>query len=56
MIKEGGYKKLTDAVEKYFDEEFKIGDKHKPDIKSVTDPKYKGSRSLTHKWEGMAFS
>lgn len=47
---------MVDTIEKHFDEEFKAGEKLVPDIKNTTDPNYKGSRSLTHKWQGMAFS
>lgn len=27
-----------------------------PDLKNTTDPSYRGSRSMTHKWSGMQFS
>ena len=40
----------------YFEDEFKESEKIKPDLKDTKDPKFKGSRSLTHKWEGMEFS
>ena len=27
-----------------------------PELRNTTDPSYRGSRSLTHKWQGMQFS
>jgi hypothetical protein len=40
----------------HFEEEFKEGEKYKPTLQQTREPKYKGSRSLTHKWKDMDFS
>ena len=41
----------------HFEEEFKASEGLKPRLEETKDPKFKGSRSLTHKWgSGMQFS
>jgi hypothetical protein len=45
-----------DQTANHFEEEFKASEGFKPSIKDTKDPNFKGSRSLTHKWEGMEFS
>ena len=44
-------------MQNHFETEFKEAETFKADLKQhTTNPEYKGSRSLTHKWDGMAFS
>ena len=45
-----------DQTASYFEDEFKESENYKPSIEQIKDPKFKGSRSLTHKWEGYEFS
>ena len=45
-----------DQTAHYFEEEFKESEKYKPSVEQIKDPKFKGSRSLTHKWAGYEFS
>ncbi len=55
-MKETQYQKMVEQTVNYFEEEFKESEKYKPSISQVKDPQFKGSRSLTHKWDGMDFS
>ena len=48
--------KLREQVLVHFEQEFQHSLTRKPELKNVTDPNYRGSRSLTHKWQGMQFS
>ena len=48
--------KLRQQVLTHFEEEFKQSLERKPSMKCVRDPNYRGSRSLTHKWQDMQFS
>jgi len=47
---------LTNQINEHFEKEYQASLTFKPSIKDTTDPKYKGSRSMTHKWAGMKFS
>lgn len=49
-MKESQYQKMVEATASYFEEEYKESEKYKPSLEQVRDPKFKGSRSLTHKW------
>ena len=55
-MKDTQYQKIVDQTAIYFEDEFKESENYKPSIQQVKDPKFKGSRSLTHKWEGYEFS
>jgi 2-oxoglutarate dehydrogenase complex dehydrogenase (E1) component-like enzyme len=55
-LKDTQYQKIVESTAAYFEEEFKEADKYKPSIDSFKDPKFKGSRTLTHKWSSMEFS
>ena len=48
--------KLRDQIETHFEQEYQKSLNLVPSLKDTTDPKYRGSRSLTHKWAGMQFS
>lgn len=56
IIKKDAYKKMVEKINKYFDEEFKASEQHKPTLKDTRDEKYAGNRSLTHKWKNMDYS
>lgn len=55
-MKQDRYDKLIKQINDHFEEEFKASESFKPTLKNTTDPTYKGSRSLTHKWQGLVFS
>ena len=55
-MKDTQYQKIIDQTAAYFEDEFKESENYKPSIEQIKDPKFKGSRSLTHKWEGYEFS
>ena len=55
-MKEAQYQKITEQTAAYFEEEYKASENYKPTLELTKDPTFKGSRSLTHKWIGMAFS
>ena len=48
--------KLRTQIEAHFEQEFQKSLNFKPQLKDTTNPAYRGSRSMTHKWEGMQFS
>ena len=45
--------KLREQVLGHFEQEFQKSLEFIPQLKNTTDPNYRGSRSLTHKWQGM---
>ena len=55
-LKESQHQKIVQQTSSYFEEEFKESEKYKPSIAQIKDPKFKGSRAMTHKWEDMEFS
>ena len=48
--------KLREQIDAHFEAEYEASLTLKPNLKNTIDPNYRGSRSLTHKWSGMAFS
>ena len=48
--------KTRDQINEHFESEYQASLTHTPTLKNATNPKYRGSRTLTHKWEGMQFS
>ena len=48
--------KLRNEINNHFETEYQASLKFKPTLKNTTDPTYRGSRTLTHKWSGMQFS
>ena len=48
--------KTRDEINQHFESEFQASLKFVPSMQDTTNPSYRGSRSLTHKWAGMAFS
>jgi len=48
--------KLRSQIDEHFEAEYQASLSLKPDIKNTTNPAYRGSRSLTHKWKDMVFS
>lgn len=55
-MKDTQYQKIVEQTAQYFEDEYKESEKIKPSLVQTKDPKFKGSRSMTHKWEGMDFS
>ena len=47
---------LKEQIDEHFEKEYQASLTFKPTLKNTRDPKYRGSRSLTHKWADMAFS
>lgn len=45
--------KIVSQIVDHFEKEFVESQKLKPDMQSYTNPKHKGSRAYTHKWEGI---
>jgi len=56
LIKDAQIKKIVDRIHQYFEDEYQAAADFKPTLESTKDKEYKGSRSMTHKWEGMDFS
>ena len=61
MVEEGLITKdevenIKNEINSHFENEFQKSQTFSPKLKNTTDPKYKGSRALTHKWSGMDFS
>lgn len=55
-MKQANYDKMKQQITAHFEEEFKASENYKPTVAETKDPKFKGSRSLTHKWASMDFS
>lgn len=47
---------LREQIEAHFEQEYQQSLTFVPELKNTTDSNYRGSRSLTHKWQGMQFS
>ena len=48
--------KLREQIEGHFEQEFQKSLTLTPSLKDTTNPSYRGSRSMTHKWSEMTFS
>jgi len=47
------YDKIVTQITDYFENEFEKSKKYTPTLKNTMNPKFKGSRAYTHKWEGI---
>jgi len=56
IIDEAGVQKIKDQVNKYFETEWEKSKEYTPSMKDFKNPKYRGSRTLTHKWVDMVLS
>ena len=56
IIKQEEYDKMINDIQQHFESEYEKSLTLKPNLKDTTDPNYKGSKSMTHKWENMDFS
>ena len=48
--------KIISEINAHFEREFEHSQKLEINIQNTINPKYKGSRALTHKWQGLDFS
>lgn len=55
-MKDAQYQKIVEQTAAHFEDEFKESEHYKPSLAQLKDPTFKGSRSLTHKWQGYEFS
>ena len=56
VITEAEVASIRDQVNTHFEAEFQASLSFTPQLKDTKDPKYRGSRAMTHKWQGMQFS
>ena len=56
VVTEAEVEALRTQINEHFEKEFQASLTFQPSLKDTKDPRYKGSRSLTHKWAGMEFS
>jgi 2-oxoglutarate dehydrogenase complex dehydrogenase (E1) component-like enzyme len=56
LVKPDAYNSIRAKVFKHLDEEYEKAKVQKQTLEKVTNPKTKGSKAFTHKWEGMKFS
>lgn len=56
IVTEAEVQQIRDQINTHFESEYQASLSFKPSIKDTTDPNYRGSRSLTHKWADYQFS
>ena len=47
---------IIQQIQGHFENEYEKSKTHVPTMKNTTNPKYKGSRAFTHKWDGIVLS
>ena len=48
--------KIISEIDQHFENEYQKSLSFEPKLKNTINPKYKGSRAMTHKWAGIQFS
>lgn len=47
---------IISEIDQHFENEYQKSLSFEPKLKNTINPKYKGSRAMTHKWAGIQFS
>lgn len=53
IINQEEVESIKKQINDHFEAEFESSKKYEPNLEQMTNPKFKGSRAYTHKWEGI---
>lgn len=56
VLKQNDVDEIIKQIEGHFESEFEKSKSYKPSLKNTMNPKYKGARAFTHKWNGIVLS